>query len=117
MNYDTGLYVLDKDHNVIACPDVKEWGKKLRMNNRFVEQSAVRDKITQDILGTLSTVFLGIDHQYGDGPPLVFETMFFSHETEERPLRRYNTWDEAHKGHAEWKTLLEHGTPIDELPI
>jgi hypothetical protein len=26
----------------------------------------------------LSTVWLGLDHQYGDGPPLIFETMLFA---------------------------------------
>lgn len=26
----------------------------------------------------VSTVFLGIDHQFGDGPPLIWETMIFT---------------------------------------
>ena len=31
-----------------------------------------------DFAGTeVSTVFLGVDHQVGDGPPLLFETMVF----------------------------------------
>ena len=28
----------------------------------------------------ISTVWLGIDHQFGDGTPLIFETMVFPHQ-------------------------------------
>ena len=45
----------------------------------------------------VSTVFLGIDHQFGDGPPLLFETMLFSDYDEKE--WRYSTWDEAVAGH------------------
>lgn len=50
---------------------------------------------------TVSTVFLGLDHQFApDGPPLLFETMVFSDDdTYERQIR-YTTYDEAEVGHA-----------------
>lgn len=46
----------------------------------------------------VSTVFLGINHQWGDGPPMLFETMIFGgiHDQEQW---RYSTWDEAQEGH------------------
>lgn len=44
----------------------------------------------------VSTVFLGLDHQWGEGPPLLFETMVFP-ECED--YERYATWDEAVAGH------------------
>jgi hypothetical protein len=46
----------------------------------------------------VSTVFLGLDHQWGDGPPLVFETMIFGGEHDQYQ-ERYSTWDEAEAGH------------------
>lgn len=52
----------------------------------------------------ISTLFLGIDHQFGDGPPLLFETMWTPPDGEAE-LRRYSTWDEAEKGHNE---CLDH---------
>lgn len=36
-------------------------------------------RVAEDQVGPfwVSTVWLGLDHQYGDGPPLIFETMVF----------------------------------------
>lgn len=45
---------------------------------------------------TVSTVFLGIDHNWSDkGPPILFETMSFPDEVQER----YSTWKDALAGH------------------
>lgn len=49
---------------------------------------------------TVSTVFLGLNHQYGDGPPLWFETMVFGGPLDE-VCERYTTWEEAEAGHRE----------------
>ena len=46
----------------------------------------------------VSTVFLGLDHQHFDGPPLLFETMVFVGEHGDE-MERYSTWDEAVAGH------------------
>lgn len=46
----------------------------------------------------VSTVFLGIDHNFGDGAPLLFETMIFGGKHNEYQ-RRYATWTEAEAGH------------------
>ena len=48
----------------------------------------------------VSTVFLGIDHNWSvDGPPLIFETMVFGGDFD-RDQDRYSTWEEAKQGHA-----------------
>lgn len=49
---------------------------------------------------TVSTVFLGTDHGYGDEPPLLFETAVFGGPFSDH-MRRYSTWEEAEAGHAE----------------
>lgn len=49
---------------------------------------------------TISTVFLGLDHQYGDGPPLLFETLVFGGDLDGHMLR-CSTWDEAVAQNAE----------------
>ena len=48
---------------------------------------------------TVSTVWLGIDHQYGAGPPLIFETMIFGGPLDEEQWR-YSTENSAIAGHA-----------------
>lgn len=49
----------------------------------------------------VSTVWLGINHNYGDGPPLIFETMVFVQEDMggEIGCMRYATDIEALEGH------------------
>src|SRR6188472_2809719 len=46
----------------------------------------------------VSSVFLGVDHQVGDGPPLVFETMVFGSGRVDL-VGRYSTWADAEEGH------------------
>lgn len=47
----------------------------------------------------VSTVFLTIDHAWGGGAPVLFETMIFGGPHDEWQ-DRYHTWDEAEAGHA-----------------
>ena len=46
----------------------------------------------------VSTVWLGMDHNYGDGPPLIFETMIFGGDHDDETWR-YATEVEAVAGH------------------
>lgn len=75
-------------------------------------------RIAVDEIGPLrvSTVWLGLDHSFGDGPPLIFETMTFPSSAwnmanaanAARPLPdwsglflyRYATEQDAQRGHA-----------------
>jgi hypothetical protein len=54
----------------------------------------------------ISTVWLGLDHRWGPGPPLIFETMVFNsgvHNFQSRwhdiEMRRYTTEADAIEGH------------------
>ncbi|MCK4858907.1 MAG: hypothetical protein KAT58_13115 [candidate division Zixibacteria bacterium] len=49
----------------------------------------------------VSTVFLGLDHNFsGEGHPVLFETMVFGESPLADEQERYCTWDEAVAGHA-----------------
>ena len=49
---------------------------------------------------TLSTVFLIFNHNYGEGPPLLFETMLFSSKDDGGEiLQRHSTYREALEFH------------------
>lgn len=57
---------------------------------------------TVDLSGSdihISTVFLGLNHQYGEGKPLLFETMVFGLNDGDDMQDRYSTWNEAVDGH------------------
>lgn len=60
------------------------------------ERCVAREEATPDI--TVSTVFLALDHQWGDGPPMLFETMVFGGLLNEE-MGRYSTWEQAEEGH------------------
>jgi hypothetical protein len=61
----------------------------------------------------VSTVWLGVDHRFGDGPPVIFETMVFTTSARDEgragpefDTRRYATEAEALAGHEEMCLLI-----------
>lgn len=81
------LYILD-GKTPVPLFDTTKWGLKV-------------DKIIgKDQFGSVSvsTVFLGMDHSFSGGDPVLFETMIFGGEHDQYQ-ERYCTWDEAEKGH------------------
>lgn len=68
-----GRYILNAQGEPVSEPDLMTWGKWLETNRstRIVNQ----EKVGQS---TVSTVFLGLDHNFDtDGPPVLWETMVF----------------------------------------
>ena len=59
----------------------------------------------------VSTVWLGIDHQFGNGPPLIFETMTFRGTHALGDQERYSTEAQAIEGHRRMVELVacRHG--------
>jgi hypothetical protein len=62
-------------------------------------------KIGDDRIGEhhISTVYLGLNHQFGDGPPLIFETMIMDGPFSDQ-MWRWSTEQQARNGH---KAILE----------
>ncbi len=87
-------YILNDDKSVTPVPSVIEWANWFEIADRQV----ARTKIPKLNAG-VSTVFLGVDHQWGVGPPILFETMIFGGGLDGYQ-ERYSTWDEAVEGHA-----------------
>lgn len=56
----------------------------------------------------VSTIWLGLDHAFGYGPPLIFETMIFPNGKSEDELYqdRYSTLAQAREGHWRAKRWL-----------
>lgn len=84
-------YIL-KDRKPVPCDDILEWGRMFESRDRIVKQSRETGCL-------VSTVFLGLDHGLGDGPPLLFETMIFGGEHDQYQ-ERCSTWEEAEAMHA-----------------
>jgi hypothetical protein len=86
----SGKYILN-GKTPVECNDLIEWAKQMEGKNRIVKQSQFGDV-------KVSTIFLGLDHSFGDGEPLLFETMIFGGKHDQYQ-DRYSTWDEAVEGH------------------
>lgn len=100
------FYVLD-GHEPVPVDDALDWGRWLE-----VADEARTVAVTRTPAGTVSTVFLGLNHRFGPGPPLLFETMIFGGKRDQA-MWRYSTWAEAEAGHAAAVAALEDAGHAD----
>lgn len=98
-----GLYRL-RGHEVEPLYSVCEWGRWFETADLTVALTALPfDDVDDAGEARISTVFLGIDHGFGPGEPVVFETMVFVGSGEadfSNTFDRYRTWADAEAGHA-----------------
>ena len=107
----SGHYILNESHEVIPV-DMMTWV-------RWFETNLARKRVRLTRVGKykVSTVFLGSDHAFGGGPPLLFETMAFDGKIggNEVCCRRCSTWDQAVVQHIDVvDSLKEHDTQETE---
>src|SRR5262245_48085717 len=98
-------YILD-GKNPVEVEDIFEWGRWMEIADRRVARQIING-------GDISTVFLGLDHSFGQGPPMLFETMIFGGEYDQE-IERYSTWKEAEAGHRRWVERLATTHPATE---
>lgn len=81
---------------------MNRWGE-LRCVDEALEPGGYA-RVGSDKVGKIhvSTVWMGINHRFGPGEPLIFETMLFGYDDGDEldsPLTRYCTEQEAIEGH------------------
>lgn len=86
-------YYLNKDKTYRRA-ELMEWAEQFERMSRHVACEVVLGK-------KVSTIWLGLDHSFCGGEPLVFETMVFSEYDRGTDIYmdRYSTWDKAIAGH------------------
>ena len=100
MRLGDGHYILD-GKTPVPCDDFEAWAIWLHKNDRQV-------MLTRLIDGSeLSTTFLGLDHAFGHGPPVLFETLRMLPGQGVELVGRYRTWAEAEVGHMAWLEASE----------
>jgi hypothetical protein len=95
-------------HQPVVCRDLMTWARWFETADRCVRLTEQDDVV-------VSTVFLGLDHSWGDHKPELFETMVFINGSS-GDMERYSTWDEAEAGHDRWVAKVFRPTPILKLP-
>ena len=90
------FYILDEDNHAVPVDNALDWAT-------WFEANRARRIVKQESVGPywISTVFLGLDHNWFGGLPLLFETMTFSGDSSSDVLNqdRCSTWKEAEEMH------------------
>lgn len=83
-----------------------EWAEYFEKKDRILKQEQVGPSHEAGVAYWVSTVFLGIDHNFSmEGPPVLFETMIFANSDSDKEdphdgyQDRYTSWEEAMAGH------------------
>ena len=132
---------LGRPRNYILDPEIGEGRVPIEVDlQTWINHPSTNDqrlrRVGHTTIGTVwvSTVFLGIDYQYGEGKPMLFETMAFDDSdkkrvqlSDESPVRfisqevdgvfgRWSTWEDAELGHCEMVAKLRDmmGLPKEE---
>ena len=95
-------YVLDEQGEPQIEPDLLTWGVWFE----DIKNTRVGRTVVDDIV-EVSTVFLGLNHNYGEGPPILFETMIFGGEHDGEQWR-YATKAKAAEGHERIVKMLKN---------
>ena len=88
-----GHYIL-RGREIVNCDHMglTEWAKAYEaLGDRHLGDTTIKGV-------RVSTVFLGFDHSFGGGQPVLFETMVFGGKLDQQ-MKRYCTNDEAERGH------------------
>lgn len=83
----------DKDGSVLS---LEEWAKKFEDSTyKRIAETTLQDG------QWVSTVWLGLDYSFGDGDPLIFETVIFksAEDLDELDRARYPTLEATQAGH------------------
>jgi len=91
-------YILDENNKVVEA-DLMTWARWFEGHDRKIARTQVGKN-------SVSTVFLGLDHSFGGGPPLLFETMIFPTADNDDYQTRAETREQA---------LEQHITAIESL--
>lgn len=108
----SGRYILDAEGQPVLCDDLMTWARWIEKADRKL----ARDEPAPDIV--VSTVFLGVDHDWGDGPPILWETMILvrgkSLPTGEQMRAASERIRQYLRGEpVEWPPEEEEGFPLD----
>ncbi|MGV0634469.1 hypothetical protein ABQE69_09160 [Mycolicibacillus trivialis] len=92
-------------------PIPNDWYDRKKHGDRAIGWGT-ESRVARTIVGnfTISTVWMGLDHNHTDGPPIIFETMIFG-EPWGNELQRYSSEEAAMRGHLAVLDRLKRGRP------
>jgi hypothetical protein len=106
---------IEVDGKPVEASSTLEWARWFESSDRQVALTRIEDRL-------VSTVFLGVDHSWGHGPPVLYETTVFSIDSngvtinQEIDVARYCTREEALSGHDEMVKDVLKDKGLDKVP-
>lgn len=85
------------DGKPVMEPGLMKWANWLEVADRVIAKESIVDGSTGNVV-KVSTVFLGIDHNFGGGKPVLCETMVFGGPNDGYQAR-WHTIEDAKLGH------------------
>ncbi len=86
--------------------ELMEWAKAVESEGRVVAKDNIKGQ-------RVSTVWIGIDHRFDEGPPLIFETMIFG-GPHDQYCDRYSSEAAALDGHNRTVAAIREGRDPQE---
>ena len=100
-------YILDELNEPVRVENAFDWSNKFNEKMRRVALDEVNGV-------SISTVFLGIDHSFGSGKPLLWETMCFSHNLDyDQYQERYTSYKDTVEGHKQCVDSITKNEPLN----
>lgn len=91
----SGRYILDEKGRPVPEPDLLKWAMWFETANRSVGDETIGGV-------RISTIFLALDHGWGGGPPVLWETMTFGPDPFHQERDRCSgSWEQAEAMHAD----------------
>lgn len=92
---DLDYFILDASHNPVAV-DALTWAAWFET----IDNRRVAEDIGEDRKGKwrLSSICLGFNHSFGNGPPILFETMLFRQDgsaDDHCDCWRFSSWEDC----------------------
>lgn len=101
------LFTMDRWGRPVPAKDVLQWAAWFEIKDRTIDYTMIKEATRRREAIYVSTVFLGINHNFADdGPPVLFETMIFGGPYNEQG-ERYITRGKALKGHRKWVAIAQ----------
>lgn len=99
-------YVCDENKDPVETDDFRVWALWYEGADRTIGLTETGD-------AKVSTVFLGLNHNFGPGPSLLYETMVFGGALDGE-TERYPTRQEAQEGHQVMVARVRAAERIDK---
>lgn len=97
-------YTLNASGKPVPEPDLITWARWFESADRTVGSDQIGES-------RVSTVFLGLDHNFGEGPPVLWETMVFGGELEGEQNRCAGSREQAEAMHAKMVERVKASQP------